>query len=227
MNTTSAEGLPELPEPVGFATEMSAITVASADSCVTVDVPTYTADQMRAYGELCRRTASPAEGRMGEWDRVLRSSVPDRHKGCTSPVGAVQNYIGELEQALMAATGKLSVDDALGESPADSPATLGDQSVEYSIYQLEQMAMGGPLAFDSAAIRTAAALLRTLAKKPEGRAVAWQYRVAKALRDGWSEWQPCTENLYDELVEFGEYGGRKAQARALYATPAAEQGEGA
>ncbi len=34
------------------------------------------------------------------WDRILRSSVPERHKGCTSPVGAVQNYIVELEQAL-------------------------------------------------------------------------------------------------------------------------------
>lgn len=30
-------------------------------------------------------------------DRVLRSSVPDHHKGCTSAVGAVQNYIAELE----------------------------------------------------------------------------------------------------------------------------------
>lgn len=33
-------------------------------------------------------------------DRVLRASVPDRHKGCTSPVGAVQSYIVDLEQRL-------------------------------------------------------------------------------------------------------------------------------
>ena len=30
-------------------------------------------------------------------DRMLRSSVPDRWKGCTSPVGSVQSYIAELE----------------------------------------------------------------------------------------------------------------------------------
>lgn len=29
---------------------------------------------------------------------ILRESVPERHRGCTSPVGAVQNYIGDLEQ---------------------------------------------------------------------------------------------------------------------------------
>lgn len=33
-------------------------------------------------------------------ERVLRSSVPEQHKGCTSPVGAVQNHIGDLEQRL-------------------------------------------------------------------------------------------------------------------------------
>ena len=29
--------------------------------------------------------------------RVMRASVPDRWKSCTSPVGAVQSYIAELE----------------------------------------------------------------------------------------------------------------------------------
>ena len=38
-----------------------------------------------------------ADERADEDDRVLRSSVPERHKGCTSPVGAVQSYIAELE----------------------------------------------------------------------------------------------------------------------------------
>lgn len=33
-------------------------------------------------------------------DRVLRASVPDRHKGATSPIGAAQSYIAELERAL-------------------------------------------------------------------------------------------------------------------------------
>lgn len=34
------------------------------------------------------------------WDRILRSSVPDAFKKATSPVGAVQSYIACLEQAL-------------------------------------------------------------------------------------------------------------------------------
>jgi hypothetical protein len=34
-------------------------------------------------------------------DRILRSSVPDHWKACTSPIGAVQSYIAELEQALI------------------------------------------------------------------------------------------------------------------------------
>ncbi len=33
-------------------------------------------------------------------DRILRSSVPERWKHTTSPVGAVQSYIAELEQRL-------------------------------------------------------------------------------------------------------------------------------
>lgn len=32
-----------------------------------------------------------------DWDRILRGSVPDRYKDVTSAVGAVQNYIAELE----------------------------------------------------------------------------------------------------------------------------------
>lgn len=47
------------------------------------------------------RDAALAE--LATQDRVLRSSVPQEHKGCTSPVGAVQNYIGDLEQRLTAA----------------------------------------------------------------------------------------------------------------------------
>lgn len=34
---------------------------------------------------------------LDDQDRVLRSSVPERWKDCTSPVGAVQGYIAELE----------------------------------------------------------------------------------------------------------------------------------
>ena len=34
---------------------------------------------------------------MSIMDYMLRCSVPDRWKSCTSPVGAVQSYIAELE----------------------------------------------------------------------------------------------------------------------------------
>jgi hypothetical protein len=35
-----------------------------------------------------------------EWaDRILRASVPERWKGCTSAIGSVQSYIAELEQS--------------------------------------------------------------------------------------------------------------------------------
>ena len=37
------------------------------------------------------------EKRIAEWDRLLRASVPERWKNCTSPVGSVQSYIAELE----------------------------------------------------------------------------------------------------------------------------------
>jgi histone H3/H4 len=39
-----------------------------------------------------------------DWDRILRSSVPEQHKDCTSPVGAVQNYIAELEEQIQELT---------------------------------------------------------------------------------------------------------------------------
>ena len=48
---------------------------------------------------------------LAEDDRLLRASVPDRWKTCTSPVGAVQSYIAELEQQLaecLAALEKIS-----------------------------------------------------------------------------------------------------------------------
>ncbi len=35
---------------------------------------------------------------LATWDRVLRASVPEEHKGCESPVGAVQSYICALER---------------------------------------------------------------------------------------------------------------------------------
>jgi hypothetical protein len=37
---------------------------------------------------------------LSDYDKILRGSVPERWKGCTSPIGAVQSYIAELEQRL-------------------------------------------------------------------------------------------------------------------------------
>jgi hypothetical protein len=57
-------------------------------------VPLHEADEAvrRARGETKPEPYA-------EWDRLLRASVPERWKGCTSPVGAVQSYIAELERA--------------------------------------------------------------------------------------------------------------------------------
>jgi hypothetical protein len=40
-------------------------------------------------------------------DRVLRASVPEKHKNCTSPVGAIQSYIVDLEQIVEGIDGGL------------------------------------------------------------------------------------------------------------------------
>ncbi|WP_370194157.1 MULTISPECIES: hypothetical protein [Aurantimonas] len=56
--------------------------------------------------------AETAEETLAKWDRLLRASVPERHKSCTSPVGAVQSYIGELEERLEAAGGTAPSDMA-------------------------------------------------------------------------------------------------------------------
>ena len=55
----------------------------------------YHADVNLLTGEL-----AALREELATTDRVLRSSVPEEHKGCASPVGAAQNYIGDLEQRL-------------------------------------------------------------------------------------------------------------------------------
>lgn len=47
---------------------------------------------------VLQSAAEPEDDR----DRILRSSVPDRWKDCSSAVGAVQSYIAELEMELEA-----------------------------------------------------------------------------------------------------------------------------
>lgn len=47
------------------------------------------------------------QAKLDEWDRILRSAVPDEHKGCASPVGAAQNYISDLETSITALQAEL------------------------------------------------------------------------------------------------------------------------
>jgi hypothetical protein len=52
------------------------------------------------------------EAKISTWDRILRGSVPEEHKGCTSPVGSVQSYIAELEAKLMLAVEAIQEESA-------------------------------------------------------------------------------------------------------------------
>ena len=66
-------------------------------------------DRCKAADEL-RRLEAEAEvqalrSELQKNDRMLRASVSDQWKGCTSPVGAVQAYIAELEAELQALRG--------------------------------------------------------------------------------------------------------------------------
>jgi hypothetical protein len=52
-------------------------------------------------------------------DRILRASVPEQFKGATSPIGAVQNYIVELEQIVRASWPFLFDDSGTPIAPED------------------------------------------------------------------------------------------------------------
>jgi chromosome segregation ATPase len=62
--------------------------------------------------EASGRKRGELEAKISTWDRILRESVPEEHKDCTSPVGSVQSYIVELEAKLAQA-----VELALEECP--------------------------------------------------------------------------------------------------------------
>jgi hypothetical protein len=67
-------------------------TVGHGDSCVKGWYCGACSDKAKA-ADLVDELIAEVEGT----DRLLRASVPDRWKDCTSPVGAVQSYIAELE----------------------------------------------------------------------------------------------------------------------------------
>lgn len=82
----------------------------------------YTAATLRKIRKVIAadRIARQGEpvGKLAEWDRILRASVPERWKHCTSPVGAVQSYIAELERATQAAAP--DAEDAREQQPDDA-----------------------------------------------------------------------------------------------------------
>lgn len=102
--SSSADELPPLPKPYMRLSEEEG----------SEDYPVFLTAHMRGYAReaiAADRRARQGEpvGKLAEWDRILRASVPERWKNCTSPVGAVQSYIAELERATHTA------------APADAP----------------------------------------------------------------------------------------------------------
>ena len=77
---------------------------------------------VQAFAEAVRAAACAELRRLEaenlHMDRLMRASVPDQWKSCTSPVGAVQSYIAELEAAnaelLEALKHKASIEAAHG-----------------------------------------------------------------------------------------------------------------
>lgn len=202
MTTPSAEGLPHLPAP-DFMLRWDSQRAAYYVSRPNVgDTSVFTADQMRAYGELCRRTASPAEGRMGEdlkEGEYLIASLNDLLK---VPVGKRGECLRQMAYALelhdfalghipptgftmvWRDDGDKSVDMSINgepalrleitdnDPPADSPATLGEDDA----WKVGMFDRWNAFAQEIGYTGMCAALssipeLRTLAKKPEGRAV--------------------------------------------------------
>ena len=70
-------------------------------------------DRVTAERDAALGREAEALAQLSTWDRVLRSSVPEEHKHPFSPVAAVQNYIGELEQRLTAADERADVLEGL------------------------------------------------------------------------------------------------------------------
>ena len=157
MTATSTEGLPESPEP--YITDGNDMTAPELGRGCTG----YTARQMLAYGRRCYgagvanlKNASPAEGRQGE--EVARQDARLFGRGFT-----VDGVRVDPSRVTM-------IDDEtfiVQPSPADSPATFVE--VEALADRLDNAYRTEYHNWDD--IKDAASLLRTLAKKTEGRAV--------------------------------------------------------
>lgn len=245
MNTTSAEGLPEV---VRTAPERIWLQVADdtyysaepfpepasdqitwcADSVMAVEVPYVRADLVRA--------ASPAEGRMGEvvaWINTKYGTFFTAAEVAATERNSAAIAAGELVPLTRA------------ESPAASPATLGEELpviADYTPVSLEEEAevdaalglvkvrmrvpvdLHRELVAESEArgLVLAAVIRERLAKKPEGRAVDDRVKslllVLIRIRD--STYRNATQlrGMAHDALEHDR--------TRPYTTPAAEQGEG-
>lgn len=77
------------PEALRLADAMDQIEAGITANSIMADA----SDELRRLHARVQKLE--AERETNDW--VLRSSVPDRWKGCTSPIGSVQSYIAELE----------------------------------------------------------------------------------------------------------------------------------
>ena len=266
MSTPSAEGLPELPERfamlLGYRLDQSGKIAVEAFAEPTdcyawkdneLKQSLYTADQLRAYGELCRRTASRAEGRMG-WDGydAFEQFLAAEIDAAPEALRRLGEWLCDVLDEDRFATANRMVIGAMLEtsaairavasnaSPADSPATLGEYDWGAAHEALEsmddyaRMDKGvnpyGPYAVLRDLLTKAKGWQeQAVAKKPEGRAVAWRVEWAT---DG--SGQPGHVTLDTErgaMLRANEAmaaGCTGVNVIALHRTitPAAEQGEG-
>ena len=245
MNTTSAEGMPtspgwywhrqggnDMPVRVDVRPGHSYLAVESVNEFTGKREFTAVSrmggtwlGQVQAPG-----AASPAEGRMGEVAGYVGSHVAEAlRRGCNVTT-TITTHVAMLDDA------PIYLSPA---SPADSPATLGeyqagvlaDEFQSWLDFQERQYAaesvqvaddthlVSPPMWPTRGTIKNWIALLRTLAKKPEGRAVAWLC----VSSDGSLSDAVVTEHARDTYARMG----RTITPLGPITTPAAEQGEGA
>ena len=79
--------------------------VESNDSCSLWVKPDTIDDgftEWKGSAACCMQHADLIEAnkQIADWDRILRASVSEDNKNCTSPIGAVQSELGQLERML-------------------------------------------------------------------------------------------------------------------------------
>lgn len=136
-----------------------------------------------AADELDRLRVELVEGQ-ADVDRILRSSVPERWKDCTSAIGAVQSYIAELESAQSPAEG-----DELREELAAAEKSVSTYMAERNqardrVRQLrsELDAQVPVMTAAAEAIESLLSLIRRNAPELSGKVIGWAERDLAALQ---------------------------------------------